>query len=189
MLRTIARCILVASCALAVVAVAPAIAHADDDDEEQDFSREGPYLGLSGIFAVDLSTDNLDASETGGVSARAGFRVAPELAIEVTGNWLSLDGRTPRTTGVATRLYVLPSSGTAWRGDRLQPFAYGTWGVISGQLGKTKDPAGHIDLGLGTDYWLTNDVALQMQAGYTRNAGDAARWRSLDISLGLNWRY
>jgi len=162
---------------------------AQDDDEEQDFSREGPYLGLSGVFAVDLSTDNLRVSETGGIEARVGFRLAPSLALELTGDWLSLDGRNPWTLGVATRIYVAPVLETEWLEDRLQPFVFGTFGMLSGDLDKGKEPSGHIKLGLGTDYWLSNDLALQLAAGYTRNAGEAARWRSLEFSLGVNWRY
>ncbi|MEZ4216229.1 MAG: hypothetical protein R3E88_07105 [Myxococcota bacterium] len=189
--RTLYPVLLASLLALLALAALPGAALADDDEdeEEQDFSREGPYLGLSGMFAVDLSTDNLDVSETGGVEARVGFRLAPALALELTGDWLSLGGRNPWSIGIATRLYVAPLLDTQWMDDRLQPFAFGTWGVLSGDLGKGKEPSGHLKLGLGTDYWLTNDVALQLAAGYTLNAGDAARWRSLELSLGVNWRY
>lgn len=169
--------------------VAMALPAAAQDDGETDFSREGPYLGLSGSFVGDLSTDNLRTSDTGGVEIRLGVRLVPEMALEIGGDWAHLSGRNPWSTFVALKLYVMEIFDEENQGGRVQPYFVSTAGVISGELSKSKDPSASFKLGLGLDYWLTEDIAVVVQGAYNFNSGDASRYKTVTGSLGVNWRF
>jgi hypothetical protein len=175
--------------------VAFALPAAAQEDGETDYSREGPYFGLSGSFVGDVSTNNLSenpgggTSHTGGADFRIGFRMVPEMAIELAGDWAHLGGRNPWSVYVATKLYVLEMLDEENQGGRIQPYAIATAGVISGALGKDKDPSASFKFGAGLDYWLTEDLALVTQVHYNTNSGEASRYRTITGSLGVNWRY
>jgi opacity protein-like surface antigen len=82
---------------LALVLLLPAAALAGDDDKK--FSRRGFYLGVGGAYGVDFFEDTLqDAAEeagfavslsnTGGVNARVGYRLASWVALEGMYEWM-----------------------------------------------------------------------------------------------------
>jgi opacity protein-like surface antigen len=82
---------------LAFVLLLPAAALAGDDDK--DFSRRGFYLGVGGAYAHNFFEDDIeDAAEkegfkvsvtdTGGVNARAGYRLASWFALEAMYEWM-----------------------------------------------------------------------------------------------------
>ena len=187
MLRTIKKNSILWSAT--AVFVAMALPAAAQDDGETDFSREGPYLGLSGSFVGDLSTDNLSISDTGGAEIRLGFRMVPEMALEIGGDWAYHDGRNPWSTFVALKLYVMEILDEENQGGRVQPYFVSTAGIISGDLGKSKDPSASFKLGLGLDYWITKDIAVVVQSAYNFNSGEASRYQTVTGSLGVSWRF
>jgi len=82
---------------LTLVLLLPAAALAGDDDEK--FSRRGFYLGVGGAYGVDFFEDTIkDAaadkgvyislSDTGGVNARVGYRLASWFALEGMYEWM-----------------------------------------------------------------------------------------------------
>ena len=157
-------------------------------DDEQDFSREGPYLGIDGMFVLENSAGRLHVSHTGGAGARMGFRLTPEFAMEVMGDWAHLGGRNPWTLNTVVKLYPMAFA-TETADTPLQPFVTAGVGIISGRLGRSKDPAGSFRLGLGTDFWLTNDLAATTSIAYLSNAGDAEWYDAIHFKLGVTWRY
>lgn len=195
MLRTItANSVLWMAILVLAVFAFPAAA---EDGEDTDFSREGPYLGLSGNFVGDLSTKNLSespalgsaTSHTGGAELRIGFRLVPEMALELFGDWAHLGGRNPWSIGFTTKLYVMEIFDEENQGGRIQPYVMSSAGIISGDLDKSKDPSASFKFGAGLDYWLTEDLALVTQVAYNLNAGEASRYKTINASLGFNWRY
>lgn len=173
---------------LALLVAMPASAQ-----EEESFSREGPYLGIEALLAADLSDDDvLDVSEAGGIAGRIGFRMTPEFAMEVEGEWAYLDGRNPWSLSVVSKIYPVRFFAEERDGffdDRLQPYIVSSIGIIVGDLGRGKEPAMTARIGAGTDWWLTSDVALTGQFVYVGNAGDATDYETINLRAGLTWRY
>jgi len=166
------------------VAAVPALAQDDDD-----FSREGPYLGVYGIAAFENAGHTLPVDDTGGVGVQIGFRVVPKLAIEVMGDYLRLGGRNPWSLGTNVRLYVLPFFDVTLFDDRMQPFLIGTAGIQTGDLGDGKRPGGHVRGGLGADFWVTSDLAVSAVVQYAGSGGAASKLQTLNTTLGVLWRY
>src|SRR5690349_20389128 len=58
-------------------AVAPIV-----ETVEVDYARSGPYIGIGGVFALELFDDNKDVDNSNGFHVRAGYRIIPNLAVE-----------------------------------------------------------------------------------------------------------
>jgi opacity protein-like surface antigen len=82
---------------LALVFLLPAAALAGDDDNG--FGRRGWYLGVGGSYGHNFFEDdiqdaaaregvNIELSDTGGVNARAGYRLASWFALEAMYEWM-----------------------------------------------------------------------------------------------------
>ena len=172
----------------ALLLAAPALAQ----DEDESFSREGPYLGFDALLAIENSADSLDVSETGGLAGRIGFRLTPEFALELEGEWAHLDGRNPWSLSIVSKLYPTPwflDGQAGFFDDRLQPYFVSSAGIIVGELGRGQEPASSFRIGSGADFWLNSDLALTGQFVYVANAGDATDYDSVNLRLGVTWRY
>jgi len=181
MLRTITACF------ASLLVLAPFAASAQD---KGDYSREGPYLGLDALLAIETSSDALDVSETGGLAGRLGFRMVPQLAVELEGEWAYLDGRNPWSLSIVSKLYPLAfMDGVHLLDDRLQPYFVSAAGIIVGDLGRGQVPGSSFRVGAGTDFWLSNDLALTGQFVYVANGGDATDYDSVNLRIGATWRY
>ena len=183
MLRTTTACI------VSLVILASSAALAQDED---DYSREGPYLGFDALLAVEDSHKRLDVSETGGLAGRIGFRLTREFALELEGEWAHLSGRDPWSISTVAKLYpiaMIDEERTGFLDDRLQPYVVASAGIITGDLGRGHEPASTFRLGAGADYWLSRDLALTGQFVYVANAGDATDYDTINFRLGATWRY
>jgi hypothetical protein len=177
------------ACIVSLVILAPSAALAQDED---DFAREGAYLGFDALLAIENSHDRLNVSETGGLAARIGFRLTREFAMELEGEWAHLDDRDPWSINTVFKLYPLAffdEERTGFLDDHLQPYVVSSVGIITGDLGRGQDPAASFRFGAGTDYWLSSDLALTGQIVYVANAGDATDYDSVNLRLGVTWRY
>ena len=181
MLRTTTACL------VSLVMLASSAAWAQDDG---DYSRAGPYLGFDALLAIPTPSDKLDVSETGGLAGRIGFRLTPEFALELEGEWAHLSGRNPWSLSIVSKLYPLAfMDGASLLDDRLQPYFVSSAGIIVGELGRGQQPASSFRVGAGADFWLTNDLALTGQFVYVANAGDATNYDTVNLRLGATWRY
>ncbi len=163
------------------------------EGETGDYSREGPYLGLDGLLAIENSTDRLDVDNTGGLAGRIGYRLTPEFAMELEGEWAYLDGRNPWSLSTVLKFYPFEfleaNPLEAALEGRLQPFVVSSAGIIVGDLGRGQNPGGSFRAGVGTDFWLNNDLAVSWQVVYVANAGDGADYDTVNTRLGVTWRY
>ena len=162
-------------------------------EDKSDYSREGPLLGLDALFAADVSPAKYDFPNTGGLAVRLGFRMTPELAVGIEGEWARLDGRNPWSLSTYAKWYVFEfmkdNPLDTVLGGRLQPFFVSSIGIIAGHLGRGTSPAATFRVGAGSDYWLTSDLALTGQVVYVGNAGAATDYSSVNLRLGVTWRY
>ncbi|MGR9106301.1 MAG: outer membrane beta-barrel protein [Gammaproteobacteria bacterium] len=190
-------------------------------DEPPDFAREGAYLGLGGTYAFhwfagksfdrNLGGQGVQviSSSSGGLNARAGYRVNSWFAAEVEYEWI--DGFTNKIRGsnVATLTsHQLTLNGKFFvpTGGRFQP--YGLLGVglsiweASDRVGRgsgleatSAGLAGRV--GLGLDAYVTNNllvnVGVDMALSTTRidNSldGDLKNLFYIPIQLGLQYRF
>jgi hypothetical protein len=161
-------------------------------DDDQVYSREGPYLGFEALLAIENSHDRLDVSETGGLAGRIGFRLTREFAMEIEGEWAYLDGRNPWSLSTVAKLYpvaLFDEDRTGFLDDRLQPYIVSSVGIIAGDFDRGHDPAATFRIGGGSDFWLTEDLAATGQVVYVGNAGDASDYDTVNLRLGITWRY
>lgn len=177
----------ITACFASLLILAPSAALAQDED---DYSREGPYLGLDALLAIETSSDEFDVFAPFGLAGRLGFRMLPQLAIELEGEWAYLGGRNPWSLSVVSKLYLLAFfDGVSLLDDRLQPYFVSSVGIIVGELGRGQVPASSFRFGAGADYWLSHDLAVTGQFVYVANGGDATDYDSVNLRLGATWRY
>lgn len=165
---------------------------AESVEDEVDYTREGPYLGFDGLVAIDTSNSVLDVDTTGGLAARIGFRMTPEIAVEIAGEWAYLEGRNPWSLLAVVKLYpfeFFEDNPLEVLGNRLQPFLVSSVGIIVGDFDRGGDPSATYRWGGGLDYWFTNDLALSWQTVYVVNSGYATKYSSVNMRLGVTWRY
>src|SRR5262245_45975955 len=169
------------------------------DDSEEDFDRSRFYLGVGPLWAVEnFGRDNasaviggqrteLDADNSPGAEARAGYRFHPNLAVEMLGQFygdMDVHATSP-TTGQRTDIGDIESaSGTvnlkvlALRG-RVQPYVVG--GVGAMWLKPTNlAPNTHIvsqhwafagRVGIGVDFYVDENFAVDVEGAYLMPTG------------------
>jgi opacity protein-like surface antigen len=151
------------------------------------------YLGVTVFGAFDNSSgdveDEVDDDESWGVNARAGIRLAPALAIEIQGEynhaWEELDIWTATAN---FRVYPMLTEWVGWEPGVFQPFAVGGIGVIAGDP-KDEDYQlnGAFRLGLGVDFYLTEQLAIEGIGEWTTGTG---HWNDADFfKLGVGLQY
>jgi hypothetical protein len=71
-----------------LLAVALALAIGGSALADESFSSSGIYLGLAGVVAIPTDLESGIDLATGGLTARAGYRLLPRLAAELQYEWL-----------------------------------------------------------------------------------------------------
>ncbi len=186
-----------------VVAYAPASAADDhdedeysedsgDDEEEADFARSGAYVIGRGKLAIVDSDDpfgpnaTLDWQPNFGIDFTIGWRETEVLALEGEFEWIpSVDGIDYGTwlLGANLKFYAMT--------DRLQPYLVlgfnGMWAKVA------DNPRYEVDWGfrqgIGTDFYLTKDLALTGEATWTWGVGDLLEYRFVTIGVGVLYRF
>lgn len=60
----------------------PAPAAVIEEVEESDYAEVGPYIGLGGVYAIELFDGGMNVDNSNGFHVRAGYRVHPHIAVE-----------------------------------------------------------------------------------------------------------
>jgi len=164
----------------------------------EDYARQGPYLAAAGLVAIERIEDGGgaldDFGDSGGLELRGGYRFHEHFAGEATFEWAGeFDGELAGQqvdVGVWTlsgnlRAYLLPG--------QLQPYARVGVGVMRTNLdgfGDDHETDVTVRLGGGFEVYLTPEVALTLDSGYTTGGAEDLDFVDyVTVSLGAVLRF
>jgi hypothetical protein len=160
------------------------------------------YLAVSGLVAFDDRGDlwawNWGSADSDmGVTARAGFRLAPSVAIELQGDWVNLDTWDDNDNWVITtgfRVYPTMYEPLGLKGilpDRLQPYGVAGAGVMggTGDNGDSYQLVGAFRLGVGTDFYVTEQLAVSFGYEWLTGTSYFSERDSRNLTLGLQYNF
>ena len=190
---------------LLVVAVlllaAPAALAEPPPDFEAD--REAGYLGLSGLYAHEVVESGfwkrgVRLGNSGGISARMGYRMFRWVAAEIEGGWVNGLGKGIKNPwNVTANLKVIYPLGPQ---DRIQPFIVGGAGVISAEIIRTPNPItltptsnieteGVWKLGAGVDYFVTRNWVASVGATWLVAMPDRSDLAYVAVKAGITYNF
>jgi hypothetical protein len=158
------------------------------EEENNDPSRNGPFLGLGATYAIE-NFDGINADGSGGYNAHVGYRfnrwVSSEIAIERYQKFDVQNGDHGRvngwTLGLDNKIYALPG--------RYQP--YGLLGLEFYDTetdGEKTDDGPALRFGAGLDFYLTPKFVLTSTAAYLLGLGNTKDMDLASFSLGFLYR-
>ena len=163
---------------------------------ENEYTREGSYLGIGGVFALENTSGNWSRSgNTGGLDFAIGYRMVPQMSWELGGSWLNkFTFRTGQEVGVGTvkiavKLYLVELFNRALLGGRLQPYATGNGGMMIGIVGGNGKLGGAFGGGLGAEYYVTPNWVLEANIQYYANKGAYENLQYTGFKLGAMYRF
>jgi opacity protein-like surface antigen len=184
-------------------------AHAQDSEEDSEFARPGPYvqIGLSAAVYPQLEDEiedlavalgyvpEVEVEYTMGGNVRAGYRIHPWVAAELTYEYLAvaeaeLDGSdfaNIRTWAFTGNVKVFPFHG------RFQPFLLAGFGAVNQRIrngGDSEDTVAAGRFGLGFDVYEGRNFALSIDTTYLLPFGDPLKDGGdlISVTLGLKFR-
>jgi opacity protein-like surface antigen len=174
---------------------APAPAAAAVVTETADYARTGPYVGLGGLYAVELFDDHLSArtGNSGGLHAQAGYRFHPNAAAELRYEWLHEFDLDPGQINawditINGKAYILTG--------RVQPYALIGMGYIHGQgSGGNFVQAAHPSTGFamrfggGIEGYITEHISMGPEFAYLLPTGSANDLDMFTVSFGINYKF
>jgi opacity protein-like surface antigen len=173
-----------------LLAALPAVA------EDNEYNREGSYLGIGGLYALENASGNWSgAGDTGGLGFTIGYRMVPQMSWEFGGSWLDQftfktgEDVAVGTMTVAARIYLVELFDRELMGGRLQPYAVGNGGVMIGRIGGDAQIGGAFGGGVGTDYYVTPNWVVNANVQYYANKGDFDNLQYVGFMLGAMYRF
>jgi opacity protein-like surface antigen len=181
----------------AVEIPAPPPAVAEVVEETVDYARDGAYVGLGGLYAVEMFDDNTPTGartdNSWGFEAHAGYRFHPHAAAELRYEWFNefdldpghIDGWAISVNGKG---YVLTG--------RFQPYGLVGLGFMHGD-GSAGNFAGAahpsngfmMRFGGGIDVYATENIVIGPEFAYLLPTGSAEDLDMLTVSLGASYRF
>jgi opacity protein-like surface antigen len=173
-----------------VSTIAAGAARADDRDA---FSKNGPYFGIGASYGVPLFEPTLDnafsgngwsekASNSWGLNSRAGYRFHKFLAAEVEYEWLQHFGLRVNGAGAPGGLGSVRVQTITANLKAIAPYGHWQPYVLAGfgaTLAKYTETTGSplnvaptsysTRFGLGVDYYLTENIALNLGSEFVVN--------------------
>ena len=178
--------------ALTIILLAALPAGAADNE----YTREGSYLGIGGIIALENASNNWASSgHTGGLDFTIGYRMVPQMSWELGGSWLNEFTFTTGqkvsvgTVTIAVKIYLVELFDRALLGGKLQPYAIGNAGMMVGSIGGNGKIGGAFGGGLGTEYYVTPNWAVNANVQYHANEGSYDDLNYVGIMLGAIYRF
>jgi opacity protein-like surface antigen len=168
-------------------------AQSEEPPEDFEADREAGYLGISGTYArQDLSDSNsrgLDVGDSGGLSARMGFRMARYAALEVEGEWLhDLGSGISNPWNITGNIKAIYPFGPQ---DRIQPYVLGGAGVMSGRVIRgslsTVETDGVYKLGGGIDFFITRHWVAEAAAVWTNGMSRSPGFTHIAVKAGISY--
>ena len=168
------------------------------------------YLALSWMASFDDRGDmwfwNWDEGDSslgwldggnGGLTGRAGFRLGPSLAIELQGDWVDLQDWEDNENWTITmnfRVYPTQYEPLGLKGilpDRLQPYGVVGAGVMggTGDRGDNYQLVGAFRLGVGGDFYLTEQLALSFGYEWLTGTSYFSEKDTRNLAIGLQYNF
>ena len=157
--------------------------------------RNGLYMGLGLVYApaaFDLG-DDLKTDNSFGLDARLGYRLCKRVAVEgqyqyVPGFDIDFEDQNvatinPNTFTLNGKVYALPE-------DSLQPYFLGGIGFLHARSEGVDGGTGFAGrVGIGADYYLTNNVILNVEFTAVLPTGPVSQLRVLPLVFGAQYRF
>ncbi len=209
-LRTWSRPLLAFALAAGIGLSTPAAAQDDDPDL---YAQTGVYLTAMAVYGVltdesgleDVAEDafgssSADADHSWGVSGRLGYRLHPRVAVEAQFEWLReikiesrmIPGGGKRRDQISLYAVTGNVKGYLLTG-RIQPYvvAGAGWGRATlnpdGPGAKSRSDSVVGRMGIGTDLYASEDVALSLEAAYV--LGERPEFNYVSVGAGLTLRF
>jgi opacity protein-like surface antigen len=118
---------------LLTVAVASLVASpsggADREAGDRDSARTGSYFGLGGVYALEDFNRSFD--DSAGINVRGGYRASPNMAFELTYEWLEGFDSTAGTPEVELDTHLITANARLFGlTGRFQPYALVGVGIL-----------------------------------------------------------
>jgi len=174
---------------------APAPAAVVETEEAVDYARTGPYLGLGGVYAVELFDDQGSArtSNSPGFHVKAGYRFHPHAAAELRYEYYAQFDLDPGqinawSTTINLKGYLLTG--------RFQPYGLIGMGFMhgdgsAGNFAGAAHPSNGFALrfGGGLETYITEHFFVSPEFAYTLPTGSANDLDMLVVSFGLGYKF
>jgi outer membrane protein W len=169
--------------------------------EGWDFGRSGPYLGVSGSYALDMAFEDafgLPVENSWGIYGRLGYRLAPRLAAELQVEYLfGFDAGLFGAEFLNYEMLAATANGKLFLATReIQPFLLVGAGVLYSRLqdslgvGISADAVGPaMRAGGGVDFYFSESIVVSVDATYVLPFRDVADLDYLSIGLGVQYRF
>jgi opacity protein-like surface antigen len=174
---------------------APPPAAVEVVEETVNYARTGPYIGLGGLYAVELFDDHGSAptDNSGGLHVKAGWRIHPNAAAELRYDWLHRFETNPGHIDG----YLLSINGKGYLlTGRVQPYGLIGLGFIHAEGSAGNNPASAhpsngfmMRFGGGIEGYITENLVVGPEVAFVLPTGSANDLDMLTVSLGLSWRF
>ena len=163
-------------------------------ESEYGIGDPGVYLAVSGLFAWDVGEWDSGNNENGGATFRAGVRVGAPLAFELQGDYTNLKAwRKVNRWDMTLNFRVYPTQLELLKGfvpDFVQPYVVAGAGVMGGDpAGDKYQLSGAFRLGLGSDFYLTEQLALSLGCEWVTGTSFWSDAEALNLTLGLQYNF
>ena len=163
--------------------------------------REGMYMGIGLVYApsaFDLP-DGFKEDNSFGFDARLGYRLCKHVAVEGQYQYVpgfNIDFADQHVAKLNTNTFTLNGKVYALAEDSLQPYFLGGLGFLH-VGGDSSSAAGSVDtgtgfagrVGIGADYYLTNNVILNVEFTAVLPTGPVSDYRVLPLVFGAQYRF
>ena len=181
----------------ALYLLAPGLALAEDDD---DFTREGWYVGVGALYALESFNEGDVDNHAGGVDVTLGYRASPVVSVEAEYEWAGfwrVNEAAPEDDG-DVNVWTLSGNvkGTLPLG-RFQPYAIIGAGLhrsrIDRESGSSLPDSSTVDGmmkgGVGLDVHLTRHLVLGTEVAYSALFNRKQSTDYLGVGVGLDYRF
>jgi opacity protein-like surface antigen len=165
------------------------------ETEEVDYAQVGPYIGLGGVYAIELFDGGMNVDNSNGFHVRAGYRVHPNVAIEARyEHYLGFE-TDPGPGHFEGWMATANVKGYILTG-RFQPFLLFGMGYLNmtypgtnraGDANPGDDFA--MRFGIGMDTCLTEHIAIGPEVAYVLPIGDVDDLSFVTVALGLQYKF
>lgn len=153
---------------------------ADPEAGALDAARTGPFLGVAGVYALEAFDRSFD--DSAGINVRVGYRAFPNMAFELTYEWLEGFDSTAGTPERELDTHLITANARLFGlTGRFQPYALVGLGILVvntewRQPGAPKPYAVEAGFtarfGGGLDFYLSEHTVLNLEGTYLAPSGN-----------------